>query len=180
MPHGRDHQEREQKIRIRRASQTSEPSSFEAQLLGAGRTRGTPKQRLFGANSAPGARRATPAEDFDEPEPIGGGAEVAPTRRAEERERERHRAERKIGRMAAGIGENLRDRREPGVTRQALDQAARAADQKVTSGANATPRRSPVKRAAPARKAPAAKRSPSAKKRPAPAKRSAKKTARAR
>src|SRR3954469_3015607 len=59
------------------------------------------------------------------------GSEVAPTARAAERERIRHEEERKRGRMAAGVGENLRDRREPEVTRADLEDAARAADEAV-------------------------------------------------
>jgi hypothetical protein len=128
MMHGRDHQEREQKVRARRANHRAERTDFETELLGTGRTRGTPRQHLYGANT----ERRAPADQLDQGEPTGGGSDVAPTRRAEERERERHRIERKLGRMAAGSDENLRDRREPTVTRRALERAAREADRKVS------------------------------------------------
>jgi hypothetical protein len=123
MTHGRDHQEREQKYpRVNHGADTEE-------ALDPGRSSGTPRQHVYGANEG----RVASAADVDEAEPMADGSEVAPTRRAEERERERHRVERKLGRMAAGIDENPRDRREPDVTREDLDQAAQAADRKVTS-----------------------------------------------
>jgi hypothetical protein len=129
MTHGRDHQEREQRVRVHRPHQTAERESVEADFFGAGHKRGMPPQAVFGAHT----ERFAPAGDLEESEPTGDGSDVAPTARAEERERERHRAERKLGRMAAGLEENLRDRREPQVTRDALDQAARAADEKINS-----------------------------------------------
>jgi hypothetical protein len=61
MKHGRDHQEREQKIGAGRTR--SKPDPVEAQLLAAGRTRGTPPQYAFGAHE----ERLAPA-DLDEPE----------------------------------------------------------------------------------------------------------------
>jgi hypothetical protein len=122
MTHGRDHEEREQKYpRVNHTSETEES------LLDNGRHRGTPRQHLYGANEG----RVGSAAGADETEPMADGSQVAPTRQAEERERERHRAERKLGRMAAGIEENRRDRREPEVTRGALEEAAREADRKV-------------------------------------------------
>jgi hypothetical protein len=127
MRHGRDHQEREQKYR--RANHTAERIDFESELRGARRSHGFPRQRVFGANQG----RFAPASELDESEPVGEGSEVAPTARAAAREAARHDAERKLGRLAAGLGENLRDRREPEVTRGSLEQAARAADLKVTS-----------------------------------------------
>jgi hypothetical protein len=129
MNHGRDHQEREQKIGIGRRRSTLAPDGIEEQMLASGRTHATPPQYVFGAN----AERRVPGADLDEPEPVADGAEVAPTRKAEERERARHREERKRGRMTAGAGENLRDRREPEVTREDLDEAARLADQEVSA-----------------------------------------------
>lgn len=97
----------------------------EIQLPG-GKDHGVPPQHVIGAHE----ERLTAHAALDEDEP-GDGAEVGPTAQAEERERERHRLERKQGRMAAGSGDNLRDRREPGVSRESLDAAARAADEKV-------------------------------------------------
>lgn len=60
------------------------------------------------------------------------GAEVAPTARAEQRERERHRLERQEGRTAAGTKSTRRDTRHGGVTRQALARAAHEADRRIT------------------------------------------------
>jgi hypothetical protein len=71
--------------------------------------------------------------DVSEPAPahqMKAGADVAPTKLAEERERERHRLEREIGRTPGGEGV-LRDTRAPGVTREKLEQAAREADRRV-------------------------------------------------
>jgi hypothetical protein len=106
MQHGRDHEERELKVKARRAAE------------------------------GPEAAERPETEEQVEPvelerQPVVEGSEVAPTKRAEERERQRHREERKRGRMAAGIGDNLRDRREPEVNRESLAEAARIADDKV-------------------------------------------------
>jgi hypothetical protein len=95
MNHGRDHDEREQKI-------------------GAGRTAETLED-----------------DGADEDRSPHGGSEPAPTRQAAERERIRHEEERKRGRVAGGLGDNERDRRAPGVTREDLDEAARIADEAV-------------------------------------------------
>jgi hypothetical protein len=127
MRHGRDHQEREQKYR--RVNYAAEHGDFEWELRRARRSHGIPRQRVFGANEG----RFAPAAELDEAEPVGEGSEVAPTARAAAREAARHQAERKLGRLAAGLGENLRDRRAPDVTRGNLDEAAQAADRKVTS-----------------------------------------------
>lgn len=127
MRHGRDHQEREQRLKQNRSNNTPEQQSFEAELLKGGRTGGIPNQRVFGSNE----ERFAPASELDEAEPVADGSEYAPTKQAEERERERHRQERKLGRIAAGTGENVRDRRDPEVSREDLEQAARAADEKV-------------------------------------------------
>jgi hypothetical protein len=126
MNHGRDHQEREQKLGVGRTRNTPESDSEEAQLLAAGRTRGAPARYGIGAQEG---RLAS--ADPEAPEPVADGSEVAPTAKAAEREQVRHREERKRGRMAAGVGENERDRREPGVTREDLEAAARAADEAV-------------------------------------------------
>lgn len=131
MQHGRDNEEREQKVGTRRSRNTPEKESFEAEMLHAGRHHGTPHQHVYGAHP----QRTAPAAELEEDEPVGDGAEVAPTRLAEERERERHRNERRLGRLAAGAGENLRDRREPGVSREDLERAAAEADLKVVGRA---------------------------------------------
>jgi hypothetical protein len=60
-----------------------------------------------------------------------GGSRPAPTRRAAEREAERHRLERERGRFAAGEGGLRNDVRAPSVTRDDLEEAAREADRTV-------------------------------------------------
>jgi hypothetical protein len=57
---------------------------------------------------------------------------VAPTRRAEERERARHHLQRAEGVVPAG-DDNPRQRRAPKASRQRLDAAARAADESITA-----------------------------------------------
>lgn len=127
MQHGRDNEEREQRVGSRRIRNSLERETFETEMLHAGRHHGTPRQHVYGAHQ----QRISSASELDEDEPIGDGAEVAPTPLAEARERERHRNERLMGRLAAGAGENLRDRREPGVSRDDLARAAEEADRKV-------------------------------------------------
>ena len=99
-----------------------------------------PREGLVGAHQkrreSEGDRRA------DQPtsvEPVGAGADVAPTRRAEERERARHHLQRAEGVVPAG-DDRLRQRRAPRASRQRLDAAARAADESVSRRA---PRRRP-------------------------------------
>jgi hypothetical protein len=60
-----------------------------------------------------------------------GGTDVAPTKRAEEREHERHRLERKLGRTPAGEAGLKHEHRAAGVSREELDAAARRADRRV-------------------------------------------------
>lgn len=59
------------------------------------------------------------------------GSEVAPTRKAEAREHERHRLERERGRVPSSQEDDRRDHRTRDVTRQVLDEAAREADRRV-------------------------------------------------
>jgi hypothetical protein len=59
------------------------------------------------------------------------GTDVAPTKKAEAREHERHRLERKIGRTPAGEAGLVREHRAAGVSREALAEAARRADRHV-------------------------------------------------
>ena len=124
MMHGRDHQERQHKVKARRASRPAEEE------LDVGRKRGTPRQRLIGAQTG---RFEPPAEKAK------GGSEVAPTPQAEKRERVRHQEERMIGRQAAGVGDNLRERRDRPVPRAKLEQAAQMAD-RATAGPGKRPR----------------------------------------
>jgi hypothetical protein len=113
---------------------------------------GDPREDLAGA---PGARRASASDvadaneeggvdddvnaasepnepDEEDHEPVGaGGADVAPTKRAEARERERHRIERSIGHTPAGEDGQIRGRNAADVSREQLDDAAREADRRV-------------------------------------------------
>jgi hypothetical protein len=132
MRHGRDHQQREPHIRLRRTRNTPEADSFETKLLTSGRKRGKPPEGLVGAHR----QRREPTRELmtssdREREPVGPGSDVAPTEKATRREQERHRREREIGRVAAGTERNLRDRRSRGVTREKLEAAARGADEAV-------------------------------------------------
>jgi hypothetical protein len=68
------------------------------------------------------------------------GSEYAPTRKAAEREHERHNIERDLGRTAAGTHGALRGTRDATITRADLDEAARIAD--VSVGPSRTPKRS--------------------------------------
>jgi hypothetical protein len=78
-------------MRHERENQPDLESEIEDQIESSGRTRFVPPEGLVGAHHE---RRASAAEGLEEP--VGDGAEVAPTRKAEERERERHRLEREM------------------------------------------------------------------------------------
>jgi len=96
-----------------------------------GRTRTVPRESLIGAHRE--RREAEADHRPDEPEssePVGAGADVAPTPRAEERERARHHLQRAEGVAPAG-DDNVRQRRDAKATRARLDAAARAADESV-------------------------------------------------
>jgi len=98
-----------------------------------GRTREVPRESLIGAHRE--RREAEADQRPDEPtsrEPVGGGADVAPTRRGEERERARHHLQRAEGVVPAG-DDNARQRRDPKASRERLDAAARAADESITA-----------------------------------------------
>src|SRR5262245_29258545 len=92
-----------------------------------------PHEGLVGAHH----QRRQPSHDIErdqrsyEDEPVGAGAEVAPTEKAAARERERHRLQREIGVIPAGESGNLRQRRSPYARREALDAAARQADERI-------------------------------------------------
>jgi hypothetical protein len=115
MPQGHDHDERIQKFGAGTRSNNTPPDDDDTDLDG-------------DAQEAEGAA----------PEKIG--SEVAPTKQAEARERERHRLEREAGRIPGGEGV-ARDTRAPGVTREDLDEAARQADRNVVG--HEVPSRSP-------------------------------------
>lgn len=115
--------------------------------------RRAPREMLVGAHMT--RRAARRSSDVEEEEPIGGGSDTAPTAKALERERLRHRNERRIGRAAAGSVGNLRDKRRPNVGRKQLAEAARSADDEMKR------RRKPAARtgkAAPKQRKPAARR----------------------
>lgn len=105
MRHGRDHEEREQKIG----------------------SRGKPKPR---STTRAGVRTA-----------LSSKSSAAPTKKAAERERLRHREERKRGRVAAGTQGKLHDERRPGVTRAQLDEAAHVADARMATRSKASLKR---------------------------------------
>jgi hypothetical protein len=108
-------------------------TQLEIEMASSGRSDVVPRQGLVGAHTA----RVEPVpSDEVEPgeeggEPTGPGSDVAPTKLAEERERQRHRLERELGRTPAAEGGSIRERRGPDVTREALDEAQREADRRV-------------------------------------------------
>jgi len=107
-----------------------EQTQIEADLASSGRTDATPKEGLVGAHRVrrePSHETLEGNQQSPTDEPIGIGSEVAPTEKAEVAERERHRLQREIGVVPAGEDGNLRQRRAPAATREALDAAARKA-----------------------------------------------------
>jgi hypothetical protein len=133
MTHGRNHDERRFKAQKPRANNMPEDdelvTDLEAELSASGRGGVRPRQGVIGPYEERGSMREWPSEDGEAPPQMG--STVAPTRQAEIREHERHRLEREAGRVAAGTEGVLRARQEPGVSREALDQAAQAADRYV-------------------------------------------------
>jgi hypothetical protein len=110
--------------------ESDDQTELEAELASSGRSDQVPRQGLVGAHTA--RLEPEPKLDDDRAEPpTGRGSDVAPSRLAEQRERERHFLERQRGRSAAGEGGSLRERRRPNVTRNDLVQAQREADRKV-------------------------------------------------
>lgn len=107
-----------------------EQTRLEVEMASSGRSDIVPRQGLVGAHTDRLEPRVEMGADEGD-EPTGPGADVAPTRLAEERERERHRLERALGRTPAGEGGRIRDTREPGVTRDGLDAAQREADRRI-------------------------------------------------
>jgi hypothetical protein len=120
-----------------------EQTRIEAEIAGSGRTELRPREGLAGAHTVRRQPRSAPLErgqrSFGD-EPMGAGSEVAPTRLAAQRERERHRLQRQEGVVPAGEDGNLRQRRGPRATRASLDAAARAADKGAPSQRRATRR----------------------------------------
>jgi hypothetical protein len=111
-----------------------EQTELEVAMAGSGRSDAWPHEGLAGAHHERRQPRGEPLEADQHSaadEPIGEGSEVAPTEKAEIHERERHRLQRELGVVPAGEDGNLRQRRAPGATREALDAAAREADRLV-------------------------------------------------
>lgn len=124
-----------------------EQTEAERDMASSGRGHVAPREGLVGAHTqrrqTEGGMELGPGEEDPENpnvEPVGLGADVAPTERAARREQERHRLERQMGRTPAGVGGKVRDERTPEVTRDRLDDAARAADRKVAADASPRPR----------------------------------------
>jgi len=134
MDHGRDHSERQQKAGRPRANNIppDAPSTdMEAEFLVAGRGGGVPRQGVVGAHEERPGYSVTGQSPEEGEEPLGRGADVAPTERAEQRERERHQLEKQMGRATAGQEGRIHDQRTPEITQEQLAQAAQEADRRV-------------------------------------------------
>jgi hypothetical protein len=107
--HGRCHDERRQKVRQNRYSNTP-PDPEE---------------------SAPEILAADEDIDFEARAGQKRGSESAPTEQAARREAERHRLEREMGHVAAGTGGFRAQVRPSDVSREDLSEAARRADEAV-------------------------------------------------
>lgn len=108
-----------------------EQTLIEAELASSGRSDVVPREGLFGPYRARREALHAPSDGAGSQrmeEPLGLGAEVAPTAEAEMHERERHRLQREIGVVPAGEVGNLRQLRAPTATRETLDAAARRAN----------------------------------------------------
>jgi len=95
-------------------------TQIEAAMAGSGRTKMAPPEGTIGARRTRRSRR----------DGIPGAA-VAPTKKAEARERQRHRLQRREGVVPASEAGNLKQRRAAKASRSALDAAARKADRLV-------------------------------------------------
>lgn len=104
-------------------------TELEQEMSASGRSGVVPRSGLVGAHQQRHGSLAA-ALEVDEPgEPAGAGADVAPTARAEQREKRRHELERALGVEAAGDA-SLRQRR-GGASRAALDDAGSEADRLI-------------------------------------------------
>jgi hypothetical protein len=97
-------------------------TQIEADMAGSGRTGMTPPEVPIGPRRG---RRGRSRRDGIP------GAAVAPTKKAEVRERERHRLQKREGVVAASEEGNHKQRRSSKASRAALDAAARKADHLV-------------------------------------------------
>ena len=84
-------------------------------------------------------------QELDAPEPVNG-SDTAPTLKATERERVRHRIERDLGRTAAGTEGVVRATQDSAITRADLKEAGRIADVMV-SDTSPRPQRTRKRRA---------------------------------
>jgi hypothetical protein len=145
MAHGRNHDERRHEIPETRRGNTPDPDSIEAELTSGGRHGVMPKQHLVGAHTEryAGSNQEEDAlalddeqdeVDQDASEPTGPGADVAPTKKAEQRERLRHDLEQEAGRTTAGREGLVRADQNPEVTREQLDEIGREADRRTNDG----------------------------------------------
>lgn len=131
---GSKHQDSARKLDQARQSKSREGSAFEAELEAGQRSGGVPPQYTVGGGGPrPGA---VVGDEYDEEEVQGqdtnmSGADVAPTERATERERQRHALERDKGRAPAGHDGQLADHRRQDVSADDLEEAARDADEHV-------------------------------------------------
>ncbi len=132
MDHGRDHQNRQSHSRSRsNNTPPTDPTAASEQQMIQGKGHVVPHDGRVGAQAFQGHHTRNSAHQSDPAKRTGSGSDVAPTRLAEEREQERHRLEREVGRTPAGEAGRARDQRAPEVTRAALDEAAREADRRV-------------------------------------------------
>jgi hypothetical protein len=111
-------------------NEIDETTDVEIQMAASGRKSVVPPEGLVGAHTE---RRETEGSEENEEasridEPFGGGADVAPTKTAEVRERARHALQREQGVVPAGTEGNPRQRRPDDADREALDAAADMAD----------------------------------------------------
>jgi hypothetical protein len=97
-------------------------TQIEADMAGSGRTGMTPPEATIGPRRG---RRIRSRRDGIP------GAAVAPTKKAEVRERQRHRLQKAEGVVAASEEGNRKQRRSSKASRAALDAAARKADRKA-------------------------------------------------
>jgi hypothetical protein len=110
--------------------EADEQTELEVFMASSGRSEVVPPHGLVGAHTA----RLEPdsdASDEEGDEPTAAGSDVAPTRLAGQRERERHRLERERGRTPAGEGGAIHERRSPNVTREDMEEVQREADRRV-------------------------------------------------
>jgi len=136
MQHGRDHEERQQKAERPRHNNVppGEPDvALEEEIRQSGRGGVRPHEGLVGAHDHRGAHGDTVGSAEEGEEPTGPGSDVAPTKKAAEREHLRHEKQRALGVVPAAEDGHIRQQRDPSVTREDLDRAARETDEAITA-----------------------------------------------